>query len=66
MKDGVNDFLDGFFLASGTFRRLRGWEGSYNIGQFVTNQLDSCVDNMSKLYFIIGTDIAIPRDCVKR
>ena len=26
----------------------------------------SCVDNTSKLYFILGTDIAIPRDYVKR
>ena len=35
---------------------------------FVINHLASCVDNMSKLCFILGTDIAIPCTCnfVKR
>ena len=31
----------------------------------LTNQLATCVDT-SKLYFILGTDIALPRDYVKR
>ena len=92
MAEGVNDFLNKFFLASGTFRHLshlpdgsflkasfRGWVGSYNIclaflfsaalyilDRCFTNQLVNCVDNTSQLYFILGTDIAIPCDYVKR
>ena len=33
---------------------------------FITNQLASCVDKTSKFYFILGTDIAISRDYVKK
>ena len=33
---------------------------------FVTNQRGSCVDNTSKLYFILVTDIALARDYVKK
>ena len=77
MAEGMNDFLNIFFLASGIFRRLPGGGvlKSVNLsmgrivqylsglpfqcsivytGQvflFVTNQLASCVDNTSKLYY---------------
>ena len=68
MAEGINDFLNRFFLASGTIRRLpdgcfskasfRGWVGSYNI----------CLAFLfcAALYILYWTGVSVKPDNVYR
>ena len=49
MMGGIVQYLSGL-----PFQRSIVYTGQVFL--FVTNQLASCIDNTSKLYFILGTD----------